>query len=61
MACTRMSDHQLNRLQVRYRDGGGGRQIHRERGRASNNNLEAGVHKYAAELIRQDRQGAALL
>ena len=48
-----ISDRQVNRLLVRYRDGGGGALIHRARGRTSNNQLEAGVREYAVELIRQ--------
>ena len=48
-----ISDRQVNRLLVRYRDGGGGALIHRARGRSSNNQLEAGVREYAIELIRQ--------
>lgn len=48
-----ISDRQVNRLLVRYRDGGGGALIHRARWRTSNNQLEAGVCEYAVELIRQ--------
>ena len=42
-----ISDRQVNRLIVRYRDGGGGALIHQARGRASNNHLDAGVREYA--------------
>ena len=49
-----ISDRQVNRLMVRYRDGGGGALIHQARGRASNNRLEAGVREYALELVRRN-------
>ena len=48
-----ISDRHVNRLLVRYRDGGGGALIHRARGRSSNNQFESGVREYAVELIRQ--------
>ncbi len=48
-----ISDRQVNRLQARYRDGGGGALIHRARGRTYNKHLKAGVREYAVELIRQ--------
>ena len=49
-----VSDRQVNRLMVRYRDGGGGALIHQARGRASNNHLGAGVREYALELVRRN-------
>ena len=49
-----ISDRQVNRLLVRYRDGGGGALIHKARGRTSNNHLEAGVREYALELVRRN-------
>lgn len=49
-----ISDRQLNRLIVRYRDGGGGALMHQARGRASNNHLDAGVREYALELVRRN-------
>ena len=49
-----ISDRQVNRLMVRYRDGGGGALIHQARGRASNNHLNAGVREYALELVRRN-------
>ena len=44
---------QVNRLLLRYRDGGAGALIHRARGRSSNNLLESGVREYALELVRK--------
>ncbi len=49
-----ISDRQVNRLLVRYRDGGGGALIHQARGRTSNNHLESGVREYALELVRRN-------
>ncbi|MGI4830035.1 MAG: helix-turn-helix domain-containing protein [Janthinobacterium lividum] len=49
-----ISDRQVNRLLVRYRDGGGGALIHQARGRRSNNHLESGVREYALELVRRN-------
>ena len=49
-----VSDRQVNRLLVRYRDGGGGALIHQARGRTSNNHLDAGVREYALELVRRN-------
>ena len=37
-----VSERQVNRLMVRYRDGGSGALIHKARGRTSNNRLETG-------------------
>jgi len=48
-----ISERQVNRLMVRYRDGGGGALIHQARGRASNNHLDPGVREYALELVRR--------
>ena len=48
-----ISERQVNRLMVRYRDSGGGALIHQARGRKSNNHLEAGVREYALELVRR--------
>lgn len=49
-----ISDRQVNRLLVRYRDGGGGALIHKARGRTSNNHLKAGDREYALELVRRN-------
>ena len=47
-----ISTRQTRRLLTAYRDGGGGALIHKARGRASNNSLNAGIREYAVELIR---------
>ncbi|MDQ2732880.1 MAG: helix-turn-helix domain-containing protein [Armatimonadota bacterium] len=49
-----ISGRQVNRLMIRYRDGGGGALIHQARGRTSNNHLEAGIREYALELVRRN-------
>ncbi len=49
-----ISGRQVNRLLVRYRDGGGGALIHQARGRTSNNHLESGVREDALELVRRN-------
>jgi transposase len=49
-----ISERQVNRLMVRYRDGGGGALIHQARGRASNNHLDPGLREYALELVRRN-------
>ena len=49
-----ISERQVNRLMVRYRDGGGGALIHQARGRTSNNHLDTGVREYALELVRRN-------
>ena len=40
-----VSERQVNRLMVQYRDDGGGALIHKARGRTSNNRLGAGVRE----------------
>jgi transposase len=47
-----VSERQLYRLLAKYEDGGGSVLIHRARGRTSNRTLNAGIRKYAIELVR---------
>ena len=50
-----ISDRQVNRLLVRYRDGGGGALIHQARGRISNRSRHPGFRKFAVEFRRVAR------
>src|ERR1700733_5366087 len=47
-----LSERQLYRLLARYEAGGGGALIHKARGRESNRTLNAGIRRYAIELVR---------
>jgi hypothetical protein len=47
-----LSERQMYRLLAKYEAGGGGALIHQARGRASNRTLNAGIRKYAVELVR---------
>ena len=49
-----ISGRQVNRLLLRYRDGGRGTLIPGARGRKSNNQLGAGVREYVLELVRRN-------
>jgi transposase len=47
-----ISERQMYRLLVKYEDGGGNALIHKARGRQSNRSLNAGIRRYAVELVR---------
>jgi transposase len=47
-----ISERQMYRLLAKYEDGGGSALIHKARGRQSNRRLNAGIRKYAVELVR---------
>src|SRR5277367_5485933 len=47
-----VSERQAYRLLAKYEDGGGSALIHKARGRQSNRRLNAGIRKYAVELVR---------
>jgi transposase len=47
-----VSERQMYRLLARYEDGGGSAPIHKARGRTSNRSLNAGIRRYAVELVR---------
>jgi len=49
-----VSERQAYRLVARYRDGGGGALIHKNRGRPASNKLGQGVRELALELVRQN-------
>jgi transposase len=48
-----VSLRQAQRLAARYRDGGGGGLIHKNRGRPASNKLSSGVRELVLELVRQ--------
>jgi transposase len=47
-----VSERQTYRLLAKYEDGGGSALIHKSRGRTSNRSLNAGIRRYAVELVR---------
>jgi transposase len=47
-----ISERQMYRLLAKYEDGGGSALIHKARGRQSNRSLNAGIRRYAVELVR---------
>src|SRR5580698_589523 len=47
-----LSERQMYRLLAKYEAGGGGALIHKARGRESNRTLNAGIRRYAIELVR---------
>jgi transposase len=47
-----VSERQMYRLLAKYEDGGGSALIHKARGRTSNRSLNAGIRRYAVELVR---------
>jgi transposase len=47
-----ISERQMYRLLAKYEDGGGSALIHKSRGRTSNRSLNAGIRRYAVELVR---------
>ena len=47
-----VSERQAYRLLARYGDGGGAELVHKARGHSSNRGVNAGVRKYAIELVR---------
>ena len=47
-----ISERQMYRLVAKYEDGGGSALIHKARGRQSNRSLNAGIRRYAVELVR---------
>lgn len=49
-----VSLRQAQRLLARYEDGGGAALIHKSRGRAAANTINAGVRDYVLELVRQN-------
>jgi transposase len=49
-----VSLRQAQRLLSRYKDGGGAALIHQARGQTASNRINAGVHDYALELVRQN-------
>jgi hypothetical protein len=47
-----ISERQMCRLLAKYEDGGGSALNHKARGRTSNRSLNAGIRRYAVELVR---------
>ncbi|MDX6462558.1 MAG: hypothetical protein QOJ51_3806 [Acidobacteriaceae bacterium] len=47
-----VSERQTYRLLAKYEEGGGSALIHKARGRTSNRSLNAGIRRYAVELVR---------
>jgi transposase len=47
-----VSERQMYRLLAKYKDGGGSALIHKSRSRTSNRSLNAGIRRYAVELVR---------
>ena len=47
-----ISERQMYRLVAKYEDGGGSALIHKARGRQSNRSLNAGIRRFAVELVR---------